>query len=131
MIIYSEVNWSTPGVKQNRIDNNIEGGKPLAFIIGETVVETMATDRWFADFMESIDSFQENFSESYDNLYLIDLIKNNEIVDTLVCPEKIRAILLSEPTIIGYTLEKHKYAPIITEGWSYINEDFIIPGEME
>ncbi len=33
MIRYSEVNWSTPGVKQNRIDNNIEGGKPLAFII--------------------------------------------------------------------------------------------------
>jgi len=38
MINYSEIDWSTPGVKQDRIDNEIEGGKPLAFIIGDTVV---------------------------------------------------------------------------------------------
>jgi hypothetical protein len=131
MIIYSEVNWSTPGVKQNRIDNNIEGGKPLAFIIDSIVVETMATDRWFADLMESVDSFQENLTESRENFYAIDLIKDNQIIETLVCSEKIRAILLSNPVVVGYTLEQHKYAEIVTDGWSYVNGDFIIPGEME
>jgi hypothetical protein len=131
MIIYSEINWSTPGVKQNRIDNNIEGGKPLAFIIEDTVVETMATDRWFSDLMETIDSFEEDLSYSKEDLYAINLIKDNFIIDTLICPEKIKAILLSNPILVGWTLEKHKYAEIIGVGWKYINEDFIIPGEME
>jgi len=109
MIRYSEVNWSTPGVKQNRIDNNIEGGKPLAFIIDSEVVETMATDRWFSDFMET---------------------KNNEVVETLACDEMIYSILLSNATAVGYT-EADKYAEYIIPGWKYINGEFVVPGEME
>ena len=131
MIIYSEVNWSTPGIKQNRIDNNIEGGKPLAFIIGDTVVETMATDRWFSNLMETIDEFRDNPEHSSEDLYGVDLIKDGHVVDTLICPEKIRAILLSSPTLVGWTKEQHKYAEIIGVGWKYINGDFIIPGELE
>jgi hypothetical protein len=131
MIIYSEINWSNPGVKQNRIDNNIEGGKPLAFIIGDTVVEVMATDRWFSDLMETIDQFQDNLEYSSQDIYAVDLIKDGNIVDILICPEKIRAILLSNPILVGWTKEKHKYAEIIDVGWKYINNDFIIPGELE
>jgi len=131
MINYSEIDWSTPGVKQDRIDNEIEGGKPLAFIIGDTVVEVMATDRWFSDLMETIDSFVENPDYSSEDLFAIDLIKDGAVVDTLMCSEKIRAILLSSPTLVGWTKEKHKYAEMITVGWKYINNDFIIPGELE
>lgn len=131
MIIYSEIDWSSPGVKQNRIDNEIQGGKPLAFIIEDTVVEVLATDRWFSDLMETIDDFVDNYDYSMENLFAVDLIKNGSVVDTLVCPEKIRAILLSNPTLVGWTKEKHKYAEMITVGWKYINNDFIIPGELE
>lgn len=131
MIIYSEINWSMPGVKQNRIDNNIEGNKPLAFIIGDTVVETLATDRWFSDLMETINEFKDNPEHTSGNDYAVDLIKDGEIVDTLICPEKIRAILLSSPTLIGWTKEKNKYAEMIGVGWKYIDNDFIIPGELE
>jgi len=131
MINYSEIDWSTPGVKQNRIDNEIEGGKPLAFIIGDTVVEVMATDRWFSDLMETVDDFVENPESSSEDLFAIDLIKDGSVVDTLMCSEKIRAILLSSPTLVGWTKEKHKYAEMITVGWKYINNDFIIPGELE
>jgi hypothetical protein len=131
MIIYSEINWSTPGVKQNRIDNNIEGGKPLAFIIGDTVVETMATDRWFSSLMETVDEFKDNPEHSSENVFAVDLIKNGTVVDTLICPEKIRSILLSNPILVGWTKEQHKYAEIIGNGWKYINGDFIIPGEFE
>jgi hypothetical protein len=130
MIIYSEINWSTPGIKQNRIDNNIEGGKPLAFIIGDTVVATMPTDRWFSDLMETIDEFKENLDLSSEDQYAVDLIKDGNVVDTLICPEKIRAILLSNPTLVGWT-EKNKYAEMIGVGWKYVNGDFIIPGELE
>ena len=130
MIIYSEINWSTPGIKQNRIDNNIEGGKPLAFIIGNTVVATMPTDRWFSDLMETIDEFKENLELSSEDQYAVDLIKDGNVVDTLICPEKIRAILLSNPTLVGWT-EKNKYAEMIGVGWKYIDGDFIIPGELE
>jgi hypothetical protein len=133
MIIYSEINWSSPGVKQNRIDNNIEGNKPLAFIIEDTVVATMPTDRWFSDLMETIEDFEEDISyvSQDNNLFAIKLIKNNQVIDTLICPEKIRAILLSSPKLVGWTLEKHKYAEMIGVGWKYINDDFVIPGEME
>lgn len=130
MIIYSEINWSTPGIKQNRIDNNIEGGKPLAFIIGDTVVATMPTDRWFSDLMETIDEFKENLEHSDEHEYAIDLIRDGRVVDTLICPEKIRAILLSNPTLVGWT-EQNKYAEMIGVGWKYVNGDFIIPGELE
>jgi hypothetical protein len=131
MIIYSEINWSTPGIKQNRIDNNIEGGKPLAFIIGDTVVETMATDRWFSDLMETIDEFKDNPEHSSEEVFAVDLIKDGIVVNTLICPEKIRSILLSNPTLVGWTKEQHKYAQIIGVGWKYIDGDFIIPGELE
>jgi hypothetical protein len=131
MIIYSEINWSTPGIKQNRIDNNIEGNKPLAFIIGDTVVATMPTDRWFSDLMETIDEFQDNIEHSSEDAFAVDLIKDGNVVDTLICPENIRAILLSNPTLVGWTKEKHKYAEMIGVGWKYIDGDFIIPGELE
>jgi hypothetical protein len=131
MIIYSEINWSTPGIKQNRIDNNIEGNKPLAFIIGDTVVATMPTDRWFSDLMETIDEFKDNPEHSSEETFAVDLIKDGKIIDTLICPEKIRAILLSNPILVGWTKEKHKYAEMIGVGWKYIDGDFIIPGELE
>jgi len=91
----------------------------------------MATDRWFSDLMETIDSFVENPDYSSEDLFAIDLIKDGAVVDTLMCSEKIRAILLSSPTLVGWTKEKHKYAEMITVGWKYINNDFIIPGELE
>lgn len=130
MIIYSEINWSTPGIKQHRINNNIEGGKPLAFIIDETVVETLATDRWFSDLMETVDEFKENLEHSSEDLHAIDLVKDGQVINTLICPEKIRAILLSNPTLVGWT-DQNKYAEMIGVGWKYVNGDFIIPGELE
>lgn len=131
MILYNEINWSNPGVKQNRIDNEIEGGKPLAFIIGDTVVETMATDRWFSDLMETVEEFVESDTAQQNDNFAVDLVIAGEVINTLICPEKIWAILLSNPVVIGFTLEKYKYAEFINPGWKYINGDFIIPGELE
>jgi len=130
MIRYSEIDWSTPGVKQNRIDNNIEGGKPLAFIIDSEVVLTMATDRWFADFMETIDEFKEGVVPEINGEFYVDLIKDNEIIETLACDEMIYSILLSDAKVVGYT-EKDKYAEYIAPGWKYINNEFVLPGELE
>lgn len=130
MIRYSEVNWSTPGVKQNRIDNNIEGGKPLAFIIDSEVVLTMATDRWFADFMETIDEFKEPSVSEHEGEFFVNLIKDEKIVETLACDEMIYSILLSDAKVVGYT-DKDKYAEYIAPGWKHINGQFVLPGEME
>lgn len=130
MIKYREVDWSTPGVKQHRIDNNIEGGKPLAFIIDSEVVLTMATDRWFADFMETIDEFREASVPEINGEFYVDLIKDNQVVDTLVCDEMVYSILLSDAKVVGYT-GADKYAEYIIPGWKYINGQFVLPGEME
>jgi len=83
MIIYKDVDWSTPGVKQNRIDNNIEGGKPLAFIIDSEVVLTMATDRWFADFMETIQEFRESTIPENNGNFYIDILGRINMLNTL------------------------------------------------
>lgn len=131
MIIYSEVNWSTPGIKQDRVQKGVKMGRPVAFIIGDTVVETFSTDIEFADFLETIDEFKDSLEYSSEDIFAVDLIKNGNVIDTLICPEKIRSILLSDPTIVGWTKEQHKYAEMIGVGWKYINGDFIIPGELE
>jgi hypothetical protein len=38
--------------------------------------------------------------------------------------------LLSNP-IIARIEEHHKYKELVTTGWSYIDGEFVIPGEME
>lgn len=91
----------------------------------------MATDRWFSDLMETIDEFKDNPEHSSEEVFAVDLIKDGTVVNTLICPEKIRSILLSNPTLVGWTKEQHKYAQIIGVGWKYIDGDFIIPGELE
>ena len=131
MIIYSEVDWNNHGIKQDRISKGIRDGRPLAFIIGDTVVDVLPTDIEFADLMESTDSFVDNAELSSEGAYAVDLIKNGQVLDTLICSEKTRAILLSNPVLVGWTKEKHKYAEIIDRGWKYIDGDFIIPGEFE
>lgn len=131
MIIYSEVDWNNYEIKQNRISKGIRDGRPLAFIIGDTVVDVLPTDIEFAELMERVDSFVDNEIISSEGIYAVDLIINGLVADTLICSEKTRAILLSNPVLVGWTKEKHKYAEIIDRGWKYIDGDFIIPGEFE
>ena len=131
MIIYSEVDWNNYEIKQNRISKGIRDGRPLAFIIGDTVVDVLPTDIEFAELMERVDSFVDNEIISSEGIYAVDLIIDGLVADTLICSEKTRAILLSNPVLVGWTKEKHKYAEIIDRGWKYIDGDFIIPGEFE
>lgn len=131
MIIYSEVDWNNYEIKQNRISKGIRDGRPLAFIIGDTVVDVLPTDIEFAELMERVDYFVDNEIISSEGIYAVDLIINGLVADTLICSEKTRAILLSNPVLVGWTKEKHKYAEIIDRGWKYIDGDFIIPGEFE
>ena len=81
--------------------------------------------------MERVDSFVDNEIISSEGIYAVDLIIDGLVADTLICSEKTRAILLSNPVLVGWTKEKHKYAEIIDRGWKYIDGDFIIPGEFE
>ena len=131
MINFNDVNWHYPGVKQSRIDSGILDGMPVALILDGIVVDTLGVDRWFAELLESATSFSEQAADETTGTYIVDILQNGSVLDSLLCGEKLYAILMSDPVVVGYTLDRHKYAEVIAVGWHYVNDDFIIPGELE
>lgn len=128
-IVQDDIDWSIPGAKLKKIQQNIQGS-PIAFVIGEDVVLTMAVDKEFAKMLLMADSFKENESTNEkDNVFWVDICLNNQTV-SFRCVEMVYAILLSNPKIIEIT-ESYKYYRHVTPNWKYINNDFILPGEME
>lgn len=129
MLNINDVNWSRPGVKATKVAANVKG-KPVAFIIGNKVVETMAVDAEFADLLKYSDDFIDNKTGA-NSAHAVDMMKNGQVLETLICSEKLWAILLSQPKIVLYADKPYRYGPMVVPGWSYINDDFVIPGEFE
>ena len=60
--------------------------------------------------------------------FIINQMRKEKIL--FLCDEMLQAILLSNP-IIARIEEHHKYKELVMTGWSYIDGEFVIPGEME
>jgi hypothetical protein len=128
MINIKEVDWSQPGVKLNRLENNVEG-KPLAFVIETEVAATIPVDKWFADLLLSIDTFTESTEYPEKNgMYVVNLIKDNNIVEQLICDELIYSVLLSEPKII-HLCEDYENSRMVVPGWHFAENKFYIPDQ--
>jgi hypothetical protein len=126
IINFNTVDWYVNGVKQDRLASGIEG-ESTVFVINNKIVRIIGTDRWFSDLLMSADSFQEG--QGKDDIFCVEIMNNGEKT-LLICDEMLCAILLSDP-IITKIEEHHKYKELVSVGWSYIDGEFVIPGEME
>ena len=114
-----------------------DGGKAVAFIIDENVVHTMVIKSNFFNFLLNfhssndiedrivIDLLNSTVGEpsSIENNYIINFIKNNEIIESISTQQEIlNAILLSDPKIIVLRPEIKKIG--VEPGWKYIDGMF-------
>jgi hypothetical protein len=126
MININEVDWTQPGIKLNRLNNNISG-KALAFVVGTEVAYGLSTDEDFADLLLSANLFIENFDyPKKDNFYIVDLIKDGKILNQLMCDELLYSVLLSSPKII-HICEDYENYRLVVAGWHFANNKFYIP----
>jgi hypothetical protein len=131
MILIDDVCWSTPGLKKDRLEKGLLG-KALAFVIDDELVETIPLDSDFADILLNATNFKESDIQPTEgsNLYAVDIINNQIIVETLVCGEMLYSILMSE-SFITELPGNYKYGHMLMPGWKFVNGEFIIPGEWE
>jgi len=128
-IIQDHIDWSLPGVKLSKIQEGILGS-PIALVVGEEVALTMAIDKPFADILISADRFEENQdTDEINKIFYVNIIKDTSTIK-FRCTEMVYVILLSDPIIIELN-DSYKYYRNVSPGWSYINEEFVLPGLME
>jgi hypothetical protein len=113
------------------------GGKAIAFVINNDVVHTMASKLAFHDlllnFSSEVDLSGRTVIDLSDSVleedsaiegeFKLNFVKNNEIIDSITTSqENLRAILLSDPTVI--VLQPEVKILGVEPGWKYINQEF-------
>ena len=129
MINYSEIVWKTAEDKQYKQENNIKG-MAIAYVIGDDVVNGDVIDFWAGEILCSADSFIENNVDELNGIYTVDIIKDNIIINTIVCDEMIYSILLSDAKVYDID-DGHQYARLVMEGWKFLDGTFKLPGVYE
>lgn len=131
MLIFNDINWLYYGVKLDRVNRGMLAAS-LALVIDSEIVRIIIIDKEYKELFVNAQRFEESeLPINKDrNLYPVKIIKESGQEELLVCDEMLYAILLSEPKIVHLT-NRFKYYEILTEGWSYINDEFIIPGVNE
>jgi hypothetical protein len=131
MLIFNDINWLYSGVKLDRVNRGMLAAS-LALVIDSEIVRIIIIDKEYKELFVNAQRFEESELpiNKDKNLYPVKIIKESGQEELLVCDEMLYAILLSEPKIVHLT-NRFKYYEILTEGWSYINDEFIIPGVNE
>ena len=136
MIFLDSENWFIQGIKQIKIEQG-KTAELMAIVIDTEVADIIAIDPQICFKLMSATSFQEcQVASEENNLFCvafeyINYMTQNINSDSIICNERFFAILMSDPKFIRIEKEKHKYGDMVKSGWSYINEQFIIPGEYE
>lgn len=126
MIVLKDITWTTPGVKADRLEKGLLG-ESLCLLINSVVVHILPIDQDVSTFIITADSFIDY--GPYEDLFLVGIV-NDGIEKQLLCDEKTYSILLSNPRFAPI-LDIHKYKHMVGIGWHYINNEFVIPGELE
>jgi hypothetical protein len=129
MINYQDVKWTTAEDKQNKLANNI-AGMAIAYVVGDEVVHMDVVDSNVGTMLYSADSFTENSIDEQTGSYTVNIIKNNEVVETILCDEMLYSILLSDAKAINVD-DGHEYGRIVTVGWKFLDDTFKLPGQYE
>lgn len=123
MIDQKTVDWKY--IPRHDIINSDINGKAVAFIIDTEVVDTIAATDWFVDLIVSVDSFDDAGSDEINGLHYVNLVKDGETIETLLCDEKLYSILLSGSQIIALT-EIYENYMLIYPGWHFIDNKFVL-----
>lgn len=129
MINYQEVKWQTAEDKQSKLEKNISA-MTTAYVVGEDVVHIDVLDSPAGTILCSADSFTENSVDEINGSYTLNIIKNGETIDTVVCDEMIYSILLSDAKVINVD-DGHEYARLVAPGWKFLGNTFKLPGQYE
>ena len=125
MISFNDYDWAFGDNKIRKVSEGVQG-VAIAFVIETEVAETIAVDKYLADLLFSASSFSE--SEGFS----VNIIKDGAVVETLLCDERLNAVLLSEPSLYDISMGSvHRNAEMVSPGWSFVDGSFIIPGEYE
>jgi hypothetical protein len=87
-----------------------------AFVIDGEVVDIFAISKTFLNIFYNSELLENSFENGR---YLIDIIQDSKIVDSLFVPEKLGAILLSNPMLIELNAEKNNYQ--VVPGMKYVD----------
>jgi hypothetical protein len=127
IINFYTVDWSPVGVKSDKVASGIEGAA-TCLIINNKIVRIINVDLDFHNILTEAIEFKEG--QGKENIFVVEIIREGKEKIIFICDEMLQAILLSDPIIVKIE-EYHKYKELVTTGWSYIDGEFIIPGEME
>lgn len=130
MLDIRDYDWSYGNNKIKALEEK-KTAKAIAFVIDEETVETIAVETFLANIIFTSTEFTEAVS-TIPEMFAVNMIKDGVLVDTLLCSEKLQAIMLSEPSIHDISNNSvYKYADMVAPGWTYRDGQFIIPGELE
>lgn len=87
-----------------------------AFVIDNEVVDIFATPNAFLELYRSSTLVEKSFENGR---YEIDLVKDGSVVEQVSVPEKLGAILLSNPLLVELSIEKNNYQVI--PGMKYVD----------
>ena len=129
MINYELVLWKTAKDKERRVSQNITG-MALAYVINDDVVHTDVVDASFGSILCSADSFSEEGIDEIKSVYMVNIVKDNVTIETVICNEMIYSLLMSDPKVFNID-DGHEYASLVETGWKYMDDTFKLPGEFE
>jgi hypothetical protein len=110
-------------------EDNLQEFIAVAVGIDGTVQEVFGTYISFFDLLTSNHSVVDSSENYEDNNFYVDFMENNMIIETLQAPERVWALLLSDPDIFeiardattrpSYLRDGIRY--YTNKGWTYIN----------
>jgi hypothetical protein len=129
MINYELVLWKTAKDKEDKVSKNI-AGMALAYVIDNEVVHTDVVDASFGSTLCSADSFSEESIDEIKSVYMVNIVKDDVTIETVICDEMIYSLLTSDAKVFNID-DGHEYAALVKTGWKYIDDTFKLPGEFE
>lgn len=98
------------------------GNVPMALVIDGRVVIDIAAKRELAELLVD-EIIRKDGGISENNLYIVNFIKNGQIIESLETSEKMWAVLLSNPEIVYLTRDKIGFG-FYEPGCRYIDGKF-------
>ena len=136
MIFLDAENWFVQGIKQIKMEQG-KTAELIAIVIDTEVADIIAIDPQVCFKLLNSTNFQEcQVVSEENNLFCVsfeymDTKTKSMAYDSVICNERFFSIFMSDPKFIRVIEGVHKYGDIVKAGWSYINEQFVIPGEYE
>lgn len=131
MIKYSDLQFMWSKNNNSDAEDNLDQFIAVAVGIDGTVEEVFGTYISFFDLLTSNHSVVDSSENYEDNNFYVDFMDNQTVIETLQAPEKIWALLLSEPDIFEIVRDATTRPSYLRDGlryytntnWTYVYND--------